>query len=63
MLVVAYIYAHEMETDYRRFDKFLWKYEGIFEYPEESEDINDDVENYIEEIGEIVNKYMMLREA
>lgn len=56
VLVVAYIYAKELDSEPYQFDEFLTKYENIFEYPEES-DMPAEVKNYIEELGSIVDRY------
>jgi len=56
-MVVSYIHAkglHYSETEY---DEFLSKYDTIFRYPDEN-DAKHEVENYINELSEIVEKYI-----
>lgn len=57
IMVVSYIHAkglHYSETEY---DEFLSKYDTIFRYPDEN-DAKNEVENYISELSEIVDKYI-----
>lgn len=56
VLVVAYIYAKELDSEPYQFDEFLTKYKNIFEYSEES-DMEAEVKNYIEALGSIVDQY------
>ena len=56
-MVVSYIHAkglHYSETEY---DEFLSKYDTIFRYPDEN-DAKHKVKNYINELSEIVDKYI-----
>ena len=48
VLVVSYIHANHRESGPYQFDKFLNKYETIFEYPDEN-NAADEVRNYIDE--------------
>ena len=57
IMVVSYIHAkglHYSETEY---DEFLSKYDTIFRYPDEN-DAKHEVENYINELSEIVETYI-----
>ena len=57
IMVVCYIHAkglHYSETEY---DEFLSKYDTIFEYSDEN-GAKHEVENYINELSEIVSKYI-----
>lgn len=56
IMVVCYIHVkglHYSETEY----EFLSKYDTIFKYSDEN-DAKHEVENYINELSEIVSKYI-----
>lgn len=54
ILVIAYIYAHRLETSKLQYDEFLEKYEGLFE----KTPTDDQVDEYIKEIKAIVEHYL-----
>lgn len=57
IMVVSYIYAKELNYSENEYDEFLHKYDTIFRYPEDN-DANREVENYINELSEIVDRYI-----
>ena len=57
VLVVAYLYAHNLIQDPYAFDEFLHKYETIFDYSEEN-DAKNEVRKYIDELRVIVRRYL-----
>ena len=56
-MVVSYIYAKGLQYSETEYDEFLSKYDTIFRYPDEN-DAENEVENYINELSEIIEKYI-----
>lgn len=57
VLVVAYVHAKGLEAGPYQYDNFLYEYETIFKYPDEN-NAAVEVRNYINELTEIVEKYV-----
>lgn len=57
IMVVSYIYAKELQSSEMQYNDFLNKYSVIFSYPEEN-DAKNEVQNYINELTKIVEKYI-----
>lgn len=57
VMIVSYIYAKELDTDEKKYHKFLDKYDTIFNYPDENNAANE-VKNYITELERIVDMYL-----
>ena len=57
VMVVSYIHAKGLQYSETEYDEFLCKYDTIFEYPDEN-DAKNEVRNYINELSEIVEKYI-----
>ena len=57
IIVVSYIHAKGLQYSETEYDEFLSKYDTIFRYPDEN-DAKIEVRNYINELSEIVNKYI-----
>lgn len=57
ILVIAYIYAHGLETSYNQFDEFLYRYESAFQYPEQGS-IEAEVKKYIDDLKTIADHYI-----
>lgn len=57
IMVVSYIYAKGLQRSEREYVDFLSKYKTIFQYPDEC-DAKHEVTNYINELSEIINKYI-----
>ena len=56
-MVVSYIHALGMQDSETQYDEFLHKYEIIFNYPEEN-DASNEVQNYIDDLTSIIEKYL-----
>ena len=56
VMVVSYIYARNLERNEVQYDEFLSKYSSVFNYPEEN-NAEDEVQNYINDLREIVSEY------
>ena len=56
VMVVSYIHAKNLQSSETQYDEFLSKYDTIFNYPDEN-NAEHEVENYIEELKEIVEAY------
>ena len=57
IMVVSYIHALGMQDSETQYDEFLHKYEIIFNYPEEN-DASNEVQNYIDDLTSIIEKYL-----
>ena len=57
IIVVSYIHAKGLQYSETEYDEFLSKYDTIFRYPDEN-DAKIEVRNYINELSEIVDKYI-----
>lgn len=57
IMVVSYIHAKGLQYSETEYDEFLSKYDTIFRYPDEN-DAKHEVENYINELSKIVDKYI-----
>ena len=57
IMVVSYIHTKRLHYSETEYDEFLSKYDTIFRYPDEN-DAKSEVENYINELSEIVDKYI-----
>lgn len=57
VMIVSYIHAKGLQISETQYDEFLCKYDTIFENPDEY-DIAAEIENYIEELTEIVDSYI-----
>lgn len=57
VMVVSYIHAKGLQSSETQYDEFLCKYDSIFTYPDEN-DAEHEVENYIEELTEIIEDYL-----
>lgn len=57
IMVVSYIHAKELHYSETEYEEFLSKYDTIFRYPDEN-DAKNEVENYISELSEIIDKYI-----
>lgn len=57
VMVVSYIHAKGLQFSETQYDEFLSKYDIIFSYPEEN-DAENKVSDYIDELSNIVNKYI-----
>ncbi len=57
VMVVSYIHAKGLQYSETEYDEFLSKYSTIFKYPDENDAANE-VRNYINELTEIVEKYI-----
>ena len=57
IMVVSYIYARGLQKSDTEYDEFLFKYDTIFNYPEENDAANE-VDNYIADLASIVDKYI-----
>lgn len=57
IIVVSYIHAKGLQYSETEYDEFLCKYDTIFSYPDEN-NAKDEVENYIDELSQIVDKYV-----
>lgn len=57
IIVVSYIHANGLQYSETEYDEFLSKYDTIFRYPDEN-DAKNEVRNYINELSEIVDKYI-----
>ena len=57
IMVVSYIHANGLHYNETEYDEFLSKDDTIFKYPDEI-DAKNEVENYINELSEIVDKYI-----
>lgn len=57
VFIIAYIYEHKLETGPYQYDEFLYKYENIFDNPEDN-DIAKEVCNYIKDLSSIVDQYI-----
>lgn len=56
VLVLSYLYARDLIDNANEYDKFLHKYETIFDYPDEN-DAKSEVQNYIEDLRFIVDRF------
>ncbi len=57
IMVASYIHAKGLQYSETEYDEFLSKYNTIFKYPEEN-DAKNEVKNYINELSEIIEKYI-----
>ncbi len=57
VMIVSYIHAKKLHVSEIQYDEFLCKYDTIFKYPDEN-DAQHEVENYINELDEIVDSYL-----
>ena len=57
IIVVSYIHSKGLQYRETEYDEFLCKYDTIFSYPDEN-NAKDEVENYIDELSQIVDKYV-----
>ena len=55
-LAVAYVYAKGLEKEPYAHEGFLYKYEVVFDHPDEY-DITAEVKNYIAELRKIIDYY------
>lgn len=57
IMVVSYIHAKGLHCSETEYDEFLNNYDTFFRYPDEY-DTKREVENYINELSKIVDKYI-----
>lgn len=57
IIVISYIHAKDLQWSETEYDDFLTKYDIIFRYPDENNAKNE-VENYINDLSSIVDKYI-----
>lgn len=54
IMIVSYIHAKGLQVSETQYDGFLCEYNAIFTYPEKNDAVNK-VQNYIEQLNEIVD--------
>ena len=57
IMIISYIHAKGLQNSETEYDEFLCKYAAIFRYSDEN-NANDEINNYINELREIVDKYI-----
>lgn len=58
ILIVAYVYAHQLEKEPKMYEEFLRTYEDIFEHPEANDITEEVVHKFVDEIKTIVDHYI-----
>lgn len=56
IMIISYLYAKDLIDSHSQFETFIDKYDTIFKYLEEN-NANSEVENYINDLANIVEKY------